>query len=242
MDPKKCVVCKENPMKYTCPRCSRRTCSLNCCVEHKKTFHCNGQRDRTSFKPLATMSDLDLLSDYRLLEEVQRCVETGGRDPLVNQMKSFNETTRHEKFLQNKLKASAAIRLLFLPKFSSRHKENRMTFDRRSDEILWHVECRFFSPEAPKSFVTWSIVRLRTSETTLENLLAKAPNDVPKEKNDVAVYTENFGQQRKQNGKFEKSASFETFVELFRQRTFIEFPILFLCRSSDEKAMLEKLS
>lgn len=240
MDPKKCVICHENPVKYTCPRCSRRTCSLNCCLKHKKTFECNGQRDRTSFKTLETMTDLDLLSDYRFLEGVQRCVDGSERDPLGNQMKSFNDSTRQEKFLQNKLKSLASIRILFLPKFSTRHKQNRMSFDRRTDDVLWHVECRFYCSTVENFFVIWSIFRLPTSETTLENLLAKSPKEIPKEQNDISVFIENFGQQRKQNGKYEK-LPFQTLSDLFRHRTFIEFPILFLCRSSDENSMLKNL-
>lgn len=130
VDPKKCIVCHTKPIKYTCPRCTRRTCSLTCCLSHKKTWNCNGQRDKTSFKPLDAMNDLDLLSDYRFLEEVHRQIDTSQRDQLSNQMKSFNETTKFQKLIQTKLKQMASIRMLFLPKFSTRHKSNQMWFDR----------------------------------------------------------------------------------------------------------------
>lgn len=244
MDPKKCVMCQENPIKYTCPRCSRRTCSLPCCLNHKKTFQCNGQRDRSSFKPLDAMNDLDLLSDYRFLEEVQRCVDTSERDPLANQRKSFNETTRYQKMIQNKLKALGGIRILYLPKLSSRHQHNQMWFDRKTDDIHWHIECRFFvgsSSESP--FLIWSITRLPTNETTLENLLDRFHQTHPNlflERTEIRVFTENFGAQRKQLGKYQKS-SFQTMVDLFRNRAIIEYPILYLCREIDENAMLEKL-
>ena len=130
LDPKKCSICHHNPFKYTCPRCALRTCSLACCLTHKKTRHCTGQRDKASFKPLDAMNELDLLSDYRFLEEVHRKVETSQRDELSNQMKSFNESTRFKKLIQTKLRTSARTQVLYLPRFSTKHKQNQMWFDR----------------------------------------------------------------------------------------------------------------
>ena len=31
-----CEVCRQNPFKYTCPGCNKRTCSLECVRRHKK--------------------------------------------------------------------------------------------------------------------------------------------------------------------------------------------------------------
>ncbi|CAF1055730.1 unnamed protein product [Adineta ricciae] len=203
VDPKKCSICRQNPIKYTCPRCSLRTCSLSCCIEHKKTLNCNGQRDKTLFKSLNTMTDLDLLSDYRFLEEVNRQVETSKRDELANRMKSLNESTRFQKLIQSKLKSLWSIQILYLPRFSTRHKQNQMWFDRKTDDIFWHVECRVFLD----TFHTWTITRMPTKDTTLANLLGKfreANQSVsPKVNNfsseeQVCVYIENFGQKRTQ--------------------------------------------
>ena len=30
-----CEICNSSPKQYKCPRCSRLTCSLNCCKRHK---------------------------------------------------------------------------------------------------------------------------------------------------------------------------------------------------------------
>lgn len=32
-----CVTCTASDVKYRCPRCERVTCSLVCCLDHKKT-------------------------------------------------------------------------------------------------------------------------------------------------------------------------------------------------------------
>ena len=254
LDPKKCFICCKNPIKYTCPRCSIRTCSLSCCLIHKKTLKCNGQRDRTSFKSLDTMNDLDLLSDYRFLEEVNGQIETSKRDELANKMKSFNELTYYQKSVQNKLKTLGSIQILYLPKFSTRHKQNQMWFDKNTGQIFWHIECRFYID----TFYRWTITRLSTNETTLSNLLKKFHehlnekfhmNDNAKnlmklrsffDEEQIGVYIENFGQKRKQFGKYEKR-SFNTILDLFHQRIFIEYPILFISLIKDEEKMKENL-
>lgn len=40
-EPLVCVTCSASAVKYRCPRCERITCSLACCLDHKKTVrHC----------------------------------------------------------------------------------------------------------------------------------------------------------------------------------------------------------
>jgi hypothetical protein len=255
IDPKKCSMCHQNPIKYTCPRCSTRTCSLSCCLNHKKTLNCNGQRDKTSFKSLNAMNDLDILSDYRFMEDVNRKVEISKRDQFSNHMKTFNESTRFQKLIQNKLKTLRSIQILYLPRLSTRHKQNQMWFDKKSNEIFWHIECRFFVNSLSDSFYTWTTTRLPTKETTLSNLLKKFHGEkdgnlsnpdlkkfwqVSDAQEELCVYIENFGQKRKQFGHFEKR-SFDTIIDLFRDRILIEYPILFISLNNDENEMKEKL-
>jgi hypothetical protein len=186
------------------------------------------------------MNDLDLLSDYRFLEEVNRQVETSKRDELSNKMKSFNESNHFQKLIQTKLKTLGSIQILYLPRFSTRHKQNQMWFEKKSNEIFWHIECRFFL----HSFHSWTITRLPTKETTLSNLLMKYEEysntkDFSDEKQ-VCVYIENFGQKRKQFGQYEKR-SFNTIMDLFRERIFIEYPVLFISLMNNENEMKEYL-
>ncbi|KAJ0403963.1 hypothetical protein P43SY_009456 [Pythium insidiosum] len=47
-----CIMCETAAVKYRCPRCERITCSLACCLAHKKQFDCDGKRDRTKYIPL----------------------------------------------------------------------------------------------------------------------------------------------------------------------------------------------
>eukprot|EP00733_Pompholyxophrys_punicea_P000544 Pompholyxophrys_punicea_v1_NODE_162_length_3055_cov_4.636000.p1 type:complete len:375 gc:universal NODE_162_length_3055_cov_4.636000:2697-1573(-) len=82
--PAVCNECEAKPFQYVCPRCSFRSCSLQCCVAHKVRTGCNGKRDRTSFLPLHRMSDKTITSDYHFLEDVLGNVQSGRR--LLRQM------------------------------------------------------------------------------------------------------------------------------------------------------------
>jgi hypothetical protein len=52
-----CCMCELNKYKYTCPGCSRCTCSVACSTAHKRRHSCNGQRDRAAFVPLSEFSE-----------------------------------------------------------------------------------------------------------------------------------------------------------------------------------------
>jgi hypothetical protein len=75
----RCQECKEAVSQYQCPRCSRRTCSLECCQSHKKRTGCNGKRDRTTFLRLEQMNDSTVNSDYFFLENVLQTMDGGKR-------------------------------------------------------------------------------------------------------------------------------------------------------------------
>lgn len=71
-----CSICHTNPPKYTCPRCSLRTCSLPCTTRHKLRASCTGIRDPTVYVPrhrLATPAGVD--HDYNFLAGIERGVE-----------------------------------------------------------------------------------------------------------------------------------------------------------------------
>lgn len=74
-----CQECKTQTASYQCPRCGFRSCSLSCCLAHKKRLDCSGKRDVTGFVPLARMSDGTVASDYFFLENVLGEVDRGKR-------------------------------------------------------------------------------------------------------------------------------------------------------------------
>ena len=72
-----CTICS-NPPKYTCPKCSSRTCSLVCFKSHKSRDDCDGQRDPTAYVSLKDVGQGNWADDYRWLEEGRRKVAEWG--------------------------------------------------------------------------------------------------------------------------------------------------------------------
>uniref|UniRef100_F6RIF9 Box C/D snoRNA protein 1 n=1 Tax=Ciona intestinalis TaxID=7719 RepID=F6RIF9_CIOIN len=78
----KCWSCKDKVAKYKCPKCSIRTCSVECVKHHKKLNECDGIRCKTEYVAKENFTETNLLSDYKFLEEVNRCACTNDRNVL----------------------------------------------------------------------------------------------------------------------------------------------------------------
>ncbi|CAM9584825.1 unnamed protein product, partial [Phaeothamnion confervicola] len=77
-----CEVCEGMTAKYRCPRCSRRTCSVECCRRHKDESGCDGRRDRTNFVRVSEFTEQQLRSDFHFLEDGLRSIEGARRERL----------------------------------------------------------------------------------------------------------------------------------------------------------------
>ncbi|WWC58435.1 uncharacterized protein I303_100975 [Kwoniella dejecticola CBS 10117] len=89
----KCTICSIPP-KYTCPRCSKRTCSLDCSKKHKTQDECSGVRDPTAFVPLNQYSQGAWSDDYKWLEEGRRKVSAWGEDVKIDEMSQAEHQSR----------------------------------------------------------------------------------------------------------------------------------------------------
>ncbi|KAK7060230.1 hypothetical protein VNI00_000995 [Paramarasmius palmivorus] len=75
-----CSICSQNPPKYTCPRCSIRTCSAPCSKKHKEGQGCSGVRDPTRYTPMNNYGYMSLMNDYVYLEDVGRRAKEWGTE------------------------------------------------------------------------------------------------------------------------------------------------------------------
>ena len=75
-------------------RCETRSCSLACVNIHKKAKGCDGKRDKVKFKRKGDMDDLDIVSDFRLLEEVGRGLDQCRRDKIKRSTRQGTEVMR----------------------------------------------------------------------------------------------------------------------------------------------------
>ncbi|NXU60561.1 BCD1 protein, partial [Horornis vulcanius] len=119
-----CETCSKEEAKYRCPRCMKYSCSLLCVKKHKLALSCNGVRDKTAFVSVNEFTDLNLLSDYRFLEDVGRTADAAARHCIVHSP----ATKRLLYCLRNKARG-CNIELKTLPVGFTKRRENSTTFN-----------------------------------------------------------------------------------------------------------------
>ncbi|XP_066529439.1 box C/D snoRNA protein 1 [Hoplias malabaricus] len=135
----RCDVCDCDEAKYRCPSCLRSSCSLPCVKKHKLESSCTGVRDRTAFVRLSQFSDINLLSDYRYLEETARVADRPNRDTLLRTHPHHSSSVK----LLRRNATAAKVDLKILPKSFSRRKENTSMFIRAEKKLHWHLKIYF---------------------------------------------------------------------------------------------------
>lgn len=172
--------------KYTCPKCEVRTCSLVCVNLHKKELDCDGIRDKAKFIPLTSFADLDLLSDYRFLEQVGRLIDTKKRNPERRYMRQSNLRQNNLPVHLHKLRCAASYRkvsLLFMPQIFNRHKENTTFFNWKTNELFWRIEWIFPQAQNIKWIVERTLDNIRLStlmEQVLDPVSSENESDIEK--------------------------------------------------------------
>lgn len=146
-----CEVCNHLEAKYTCPatKCQIKTCSLVCSQNHKKALSCSGVRNKTEFKPIKQMSEVDLQRDYQLLEECTNYTAARRVDDRkrISRFRSLSGPLA-------RLRAAARQRGIifdFLSSNFTKHKQNTSTYDNKTKTISWHVEWNFIGDENIKT-------------------------------------------------------------------------------------------
>ncbi|XP_077189243.1 box C/D snoRNA protein 1 isoform X1 [Paroedura picta] len=138
MSLKRCEVCNTEEAKYRCPRCMKYSCSLICVKQHKTTYNCNGVREKTAFVSINQFSDLNLLSDYRFLEDVGRMADCAARDVASHRPR----TNKFVNFLRNRARRYN-IHLKTLPFGFTKRRENSTFFNNKEKKFYWHLKLIF---------------------------------------------------------------------------------------------------
>ncbi|KAG3097165.1 hypothetical protein PI124_g17359 [Phytophthora idaei] len=173
-----CCGCGKSDVKYRCPRCERITCSLQCCVAHKKQFDCNGKRDRTKFVGIKKFTDADLSSDFFFLEEVCRSTNSAARSRSQLNANARRYTSNKKRKVATDAGNSSApinpdipadwlarfpiavqlfaehsakrgVALTLLAPGMSKRARNSSYMDTKKNTMYWRVEWAFPSAELP---------------------------------------------------------------------------------------------
>lgn len=139
----RCETCGTEEAKYRCPRCMRYSCSLPCVKKHKAELTCNGVRDKTAYVSVQQFTEMNLLSDYRFLEDVARTADHISRDALLKRPLS----NKHMYFMKNRARRQG-INLKLLPNGFTKRKENSTFFDKKKQQFCWHVKLQFPQSQA----------------------------------------------------------------------------------------------
>lgn len=142
-----CQVCTQAAAKYCCPRCDKRTCSLECVKAHKEASGCSGKRDRTAFVGRANFDERTFFSDYRFLEEVKLVDDVAKRSkppaPKL-ELPQFLQTLQYQA-------GRRGVQLHILSPGMEKRRTNTTRYDGRMRTLQWHVEWRFPAAEGAKA-------------------------------------------------------------------------------------------
>ncbi|KAF9263657.1 hypothetical protein L218DRAFT_959186, partial [Marasmius fiardii PR-910] len=193
------------PTKYTCPRCSIRTCSLRCSNFHKSLYNCSGERNKAKYIKMNEYGYGELMNDYVYLEEVGRRVKDWGgemvrdgldqntsdkkgkRKAMATSMRG-GRGSRHvsgkglSKSKRDVLKLQLEARdiyMEFLPLGMERRRLNQSTWDSKSQSASLTIEFVLHPPHSPfTSFEPITILNHRNNlSTPLIKLLESCVED-----------------------------------------------------------------
>ncbi|XP_072275692.1 box C/D snoRNA protein 1 [Pyxicephalus adspersus] len=224
-----CETCGSEEAKYKCPRCMKYSCSLPCVKKHKVDSACNGVRDKTAFVPLSTFSDIDLLSDYRFLEDAARVSDCSSRDTTVPR----NTTNRFLNFLKNRARKHD-IDLKILPIGFSKRRANSTFFHKKEQKFYWHLKLIF--PECQAEYTEKRVPDDRTLSDILKNYIDPTESDPTIRQRlkeyvgslcDVKVFME---AEKKMPGpkRYYELDTSKNLRENLQKKTIIEFPTLYV--------------
>ena len=169
-----CGACENTRAKYKCPKCKFTSCSLKCVKAHKLESGCDGIRNKTSYIAKDKIAELDVLSDYRLLESTSRCIDSYSRDEIKKSTRKFRDPHAlplppHLVKFRNACFRREKCRLHFLPKKFQRHQDNTSRFIWKKNEIFWRVQLSL--PHAYNVSYQKQVLDNISENTILYNLL-----------------------------------------------------------------------
>ncbi|KAE8609356.1 hypothetical protein XENTR_v10011785 [Xenopus tropicalis] len=165
-----CEICGGEEAKYKCPRCMKYSCSLPCVKKHKTEVNCSGLRDKAAFVPMSKFNEINLLSDYRFLEDTSRLVDCGARDRLFPR----HTSNKYLNLLKNRARRHN-IDLKILPIGFTKRRVNSTFFHKKEQRFYWHLKLIF--PQSHAEYTEKRVPDNKILNTILEKYIDSANSD-----------------------------------------------------------------
>uniref|UniRef100_A0A669QZ62 Box C/D snoRNA protein 1 n=2 Tax=Phasianus colchicus TaxID=9054 RepID=A0A669QZ62_PHACC len=226
----RCETCGEEEAKYRCPRCMKYSCSLLCVKKHKLALSCNGVRDKTAFVSVTEFTDLNLLSDYRFLEDVGRAADAAARDLSVHRP----TTNKFINYLRNRARRHN-INLKTLPIGFTKRRENSTIFNKKEQKFYWHLKLVF--PHCHAEYTLKRVPEDKTLTDILKPYIDPVESDpvvcqrlkiytmCPQSDVQILMKIENREQNSTRYNELDASRSL---LENLKNKVIIEYPTLFV--------------
>ena len=236
----KCEVCHLQPFKYKCPRCGRKSCSLNCIKLHKERNSCTGVPDKATFVDLKGFTLQQLRKDMGYLTDI---IDVANRNSRKYATK-FRDSKIEGRFKQLRYvcKSKRGSILKIGPAIFEMYKRNKSYYKRQEDTVHWSIGCTFIreedslvcyfaEPVSEKTKVGEIVQQFadRTKFFTMEinSLLSKRePSDI--EHTRVFIKSRHQPQQTTHNVVYKELGKAKTLEEELRGEEITDFPMLYL--------------
>lgn len=263
MSEKLCSICLTNPIKYTCPACEARTCSIECVKRHKKQTECTGVVDQSKFIPkkeLAT-DPLYINRDYNFLMKLGRDIQVGKRDVKGNAKNVFKRGNNSNYNRNKRVKldpntddrvdaveqyfpnsSSTVIKrqntmVILLPDGMSRSTSNKTGYDKKLQTFTWTIQWIFLNDkrEVIKDFLSYRISEsLPLIEALPFSVLTNVQEDLKKE--DIKFYLSNvFKHNQKQT--YIKLQNDVTIADNLEGTVVLEYPTIYISTTELEDVL-----
>lgn len=138
----KCEVCNQAEHKYKCPNCSMKTCSLQCCKQHKIEKSCDGKYHYEKFIRASEMDEKLLRKDLTYLHDMLQESEK------TKKKLSTLKTQEQLRFKLLKIYSQKLhdIKLKIAPQIMSKHRENLSFYHTKTKKIFWTIGLVFYVP------------------------------------------------------------------------------------------------
>jgi len=207
---------------------------------------CTGERDKTKFVATSQLTDMDMLSDYRLLEEASRYVNNAFRNYIAREkcVNSYGNLPQHLFRLITECR-KRGTHLRIMPAAFTRRKGNNTWYNVRERRIIWFLELVF--PEVGYTVQEKSV----PEETRLEEVVNKVLTSATEEDgvlnrlsgyqtagiDGLAAVIKESGRQN-EHSRFVEMDFSKPLSKCFRGITIVEFPTIFIVNKSSVQEYL----